>query len=865
MQLNRTSVLVAPVLILLLFAPTLAGIDRLAFRDVSHFYTPLYDYVASRCSEQWLPLWNPLDQTGIALAGETTTAVFYPLRYILFGLPIPSEVAISWYVVLHLILASLTARLAARWAGLGQPAAAFAGVLYPLSGSVLFLYTNPPYLVSAAWLPLALGALLSRYPLTTPTRIIVAGMAMSMMILGGDPQTALHAMMVASLVWAVQLLRGKRRVVAFGVLVAAPILAAALAAPQLAASISWSSHSERIRATDKDRWTDPPIVGGRRYEAYQYSVAPWHTLELATPNAFGTLLPTNARISRLFPGDGRTWTPSIYMGTLVLLVIVLRLTRLRSEGIDAWLAIGAVSLWLAMGHFGVVWLIQATTHTLPDVDSAIGGPYWWLYQFVPGYDSFRYPAKWLTLFSLGAAIVTAQVIEKELLIEEEPLIEKGLLIEENLWSKRLRPLTLAIGALLVVALAAVLLLRWDPTFFIDSAKSLPKDEFWGPLDLAAAFSQIGRSIVHSIIALLGIAVVFRLRALRGWSNQTAVLALLVIVAVDLSVSGRAMIARVSRDQEQALMAGLGRPNQRPKSRWMRTQTGGGWPAVWKQTQDDDRLTDVEASVRAAWFGRWHLEDRVSVLNNMVSIRSNESATFWKAIHRVTAGMTGSEREEFWASIRRWLSIDGVVHTSGQSVDVRIEGRDAQMVDRRDVYRAIGQPLRYHADWTHDESLERKFVQRLRTIAQSGGLASPTLQSKVADVIPSGTSHGGAAIETLVDDAERAEFAVRLNAGGLLTRPVFQDGHWVAHYSAANSDQWHPIPVHRVDLLTQGVLLPAGQWQLRFQYSPWWLGWSLAIAFLAWVFVLTGQRHFLLNSVLVRSDRIHAVVPQKNTR
>lgn len=153
MQLNRTSVLVAPVLILLLFAPALAGIDRLAFRDVSHFYTPLYDYVASRNSEQWLPLWNPLDQTGIPLAGETTTAVFYPLRYVLFMLPIPSEVAISWYIVLHLILASLTARLAARWAGLGQPAATIAGLLYPLSGSILFLYTNPPYLVSAAGCP----------------------------------------------------------------------------------------------------------------------------------------------------------------------------------------------------------------------------------------------------------------------------------------------------------------------------------------------------------------------------------------------------------------------------------------------------------------------------------------------------------------------------------------------------------------------------------------------------------------------------------------------------------------------------------------------------------------------------------------
>ncbi len=115
MQLNRTSVLVAPVVIGLLFATTLVGIDRLAFRDVSHFYTPLYDYVAYRTQSQWLPLWNPLDQTGIPLVGETTTAVFYPVRVLLFALPIPPQLSLAWYVALHLILASFAARACALW------------------------------------------------------------------------------------------------------------------------------------------------------------------------------------------------------------------------------------------------------------------------------------------------------------------------------------------------------------------------------------------------------------------------------------------------------------------------------------------------------------------------------------------------------------------------------------------------------------------------------------------------------------------------------------------------------------------------------------------------------------------------------
>ena len=54
-----------------------------------------------------------------------------------------------------------------------------------------------------------------------------------------------------------------------------------LSAPQLAASINWSQQSERLHASGDDSWTDPPVVGGKRYQAFQYSLPPWH-VELAT-------------------------------------------------------------------------------------------------------------------------------------------------------------------------------------------------------------------------------------------------------------------------------------------------------------------------------------------------------------------------------------------------------------------------------------------------------------------------------------------------------------------------------------------------------------------------------------------------------
>ena len=95
MQLHRISYVFVPIAIVVLFASVLTGEERLAFRDVSHFYTPLYEYVASRTSDHWLPLWNPLDQTGLPLVGETTTAVLYPVRWAVFSLPLPAAQALS--------------------------------------------------------------------------------------------------------------------------------------------------------------------------------------------------------------------------------------------------------------------------------------------------------------------------------------------------------------------------------------------------------------------------------------------------------------------------------------------------------------------------------------------------------------------------------------------------------------------------------------------------------------------------------------------------------------------------------------------------------------------------------------------------
>ena len=803
MQFSRTSLFFAPLLILVLFSPTLIGTERLAFRDVSHFYTPLYEYVSQRTTEQWLPLWNPLDQTGIPLMGETSTAVMYPVRYLLFLLPIATETALAWYVVLHLILASVTARLAASWSGLNGWSANLVAMVYPLSGSVIFLYTNPPFLVGAAWMPLVLGIMLSRRLTDTRTRIVIAAPAMSMMILGGDPQTALHTMIVIGGFHLVQCWRQLESTLTISAVFAVPILAAMLSAPQLAASVSWSRQSDRVAAQAPETSYAPPSTNSSRAESFQYSLAPWHVVELATPNAFGSLFPIYRRISHLIVGDGRMWTPTIYMGMITILGWVIGAADRRFGVLDRWSVIALIALWLSMGHFGLVMVIHSMTGLWPNVDSAVGGPYWVLYQLVPGYDAFRYPAKWLPLFTLGAAITAARAI--------------GQYPWERLdW--RWFALT---GLMLIGVLATVTTIRSNPTWITNHVDPIRPDEFWGPIDIDGGLAQIQASLVHSLAILSGLLSLTLLRT----SNQTKMYVLLIIVGVDLVVAGHGLIATVPISREQALI------DQRPPetfvagSRWMRTQSGDGWPEVWKQTSSDQRMLDVEASLRGSRFGRWHLADRIGMFNNMVSIQSQNIDTFWKAANELTASMSAPERSEFFAHLQDWLAIDGVIHVPTTTLELAEGQRTAALMDQRLTWRPTTTRVRFRPGETENSI---------------NAVSRQPFSSRLSELVLQSESQAIGSINQI--DAESAIYlGVQIENPGVLTRPIYQDGHWVAAFAPSGTQQWQQARVFQVDRLTQGIELPAGRWDIRFDYRPNWLFASLTIAGLTWISLLVWCR------------------------
>ena len=394
------------------------------YRDASHFYYPLFLYLHSCFQAGELPFWTPYLNLGFPLAANPTTALFYPPSWIL-ALPIPAWLAFDAYIIGHVILAAGTMLFLVRRWGRSVSAGLIAAISYAFGGIVLFQYSNLPYLVSAAWLPLGVYGIERALRTRRFYFVCLSGMGLALMTLGGDVQTAYNlgilALMLA-LIFALKARKsakdeksessavphtGKRRYILNTVLVLAGIAiwGFILAAIQLLPTAELTFNSDRSESNNSMTATET---------RYAFSVPPWRVLEFAVPEVYGRQFPIYQRWIDAIPGsDVAFWVPSLYMGTVPFFLACLSMTFYRSSSRRVWISwIVVFALLASMGRFSVGYLIQSIGYwTGADytqrVSSGWGGLYWFLTSIFPGYAMFRYPAKWLTVAAMGISVLSA--------------------------------------------------------------------------------------------------------------------------------------------------------------------------------------------------------------------------------------------------------------------------------------------------------------------------------------------------------------------------------------------------------------------------------------------------------------------------
>jgi len=384
-------ILVAPVL---LFWKWVIKGDVLYWGALLLQFWPWHHLVKlSALNGEW-PLWNPLLGNGTLLLANQQSAVFYPPNLIYLVMPV--EHALTFSVMLHLVLAGWFMVAYMRYLGLSPFAVTVSALSFMFSGYIVGRSQFVTMVNAAAWFPLLL--LLADKVATRRgwPNVLWLALALAIQLLAGHAQLWFYGLL---LIGAYILFRSwqtakRSKRSAFG---AAFQVVAKLA---LAVFLSMLVAAVQLAPTAKFLAQSPRSTGAARYEALTYSFWPWRLVTLVAPDFFGNPAQGN------YWGYANYWEDHAYIGVMPFVLALtaiwfyfrqIRNTQEKSDQhsslpelpafrvIPFFAALIPVSIILAMGWNTPIFL--------------------WLFDYVPGFGLFRAPARLLIWYTVAMSVL----------------------------------------------------------------------------------------------------------------------------------------------------------------------------------------------------------------------------------------------------------------------------------------------------------------------------------------------------------------------------------------------------------------------------------------------------------------------------
>ncbi len=840
------------------------------FRDIAHYYRPLWQWTSAQWAAGEVPLWNPLDGFGQPIHADPTASLFYPGQ-LLFALPIDFTTQLNLYIILHVLLAAITMYIAARGFGASEVGAAAGAISYAYGGHVLFQYCNPIYLVGASWLPLAALATQRMLTLRSYRWSVVLALVLALMTLGGDPQLAYHVLIGATL-YAWLLWRQERRTgfVASSnknaqgpirkpilrrveesritLLLAAATVALLLAAIQVIPSAQWSARSERAafnqprsvwetgsylyevntgrREPMKTLESDiasgifaQPVEHTHHERVYEFSVAPWRWLEFVWPNIGGKMFPIHQRWMSAIPAESRIWTPSLYLGLAPLLAALCTFSLRKKADVNtrwlSWLVVWG--LLGSLGGYGLGWLAQEITlgdENAKAIGAPVGGLYWLQVVLLPGYVQFRYPAKLMVLASLGISLLAA--LGWDALCRGErrralPII--GILA------------ALSAGLLATLELARLTLLAW--------LAAAPAEFPFGPFDGEGALRDVAFSLAQTALVACVIG------CLLGWGKRWKLsgLVLVCLTALELTTAHYWLVSSSLPENATAMMRPQVKSKGEAPHRLLRT-------SVWldydrfegnKERQRLEVVSNVEAN---AVDERWYLRANVGMIDASTGLDPYDAQELTAYLCEVRWNQT---LMDMYALDGYHRSILSKTYTPNF---LRYGGR-------------IYLPATAIALDPCDNVIPEQVRSQNAVIAQGKNVS-------VARSIPCYVEHAEFAVHlprrTIrfdmhpgmceIDRYEnnRVDILVKTQNERLLVLADYYAPGWTAELVNIELGRSRAVPIYRTNRILRGVMVPAGEHRVIFRYRPVLFYLGFAISGTAWGFLSVGAMFGLVRRI-----------------
>lgn len=325
------------------FPLVISGQQTFFHRDFALFGYPLaQEHRTCFWRGEW-PLWNPFNNCGLPFLAQWNTLTLYPGSLVYLVLPL--SWSLGWFCLLHLYAAGLGMFMLARSWTRHPLAAAVAGLGFTFSGLALSCVKWPNNIAALAWMPWVVWTVSTAWR-SGGGRLGVAALVAGMQLLCGAPEIILFTWLFLAAyavfdTWAAlapsqnpgspglelrpaALLAG-RRGLRFGL---TALLAAGVAAAQLAPFIDLLLHSQRQTGFAGNEWS-MPWWGWANYVVPLFGCFESH--------------------QGVFAQQGQYWVSSYYAGIAVLALAGLTLATRRTPRAAFLAGMILLSLLAALG------------------------------------------------------------------------------------------------------------------------------------------------------------------------------------------------------------------------------------------------------------------------------------------------------------------------------------------------------------------------------------------------------------------------------------------------------------------------------------------------------------------------------------
>jgi hypothetical protein len=346
---------------------------------------PLRDFAAQALKAgEGIPHWNPYIMGGLPYIAAMHGDIFYP-TFLLRAL-LPTDVAMTWSFMIHMVLAGLFTYMFARAAGLGFWASLIGGIAYMMSGPIAG-YVSPGHdgkLYVSTLLPLMLYFLI--HGVRDGRLWAWGGLAITtgLGVLSPHPQLLQYMLLVGGF-FGLYLAFGAWNGTQLQRSVAVQRLGIALAAVGIGFLMGAIQYAPVLDYVD---WS--PRAGGKDYaHAVSYSMPAEELVNAFVPQFSGILDNYWGRNGIHFHSD--------YAGVVVLLLAGLGLFAAAPKGRGFrwfWIATFAISLLLTLGGTTPFYRV--------------------IYELVPGTKYFRAPSTMMYVTMFSVAVFAALGAERVL-------------------------------------------------------------------------------------------------------------------------------------------------------------------------------------------------------------------------------------------------------------------------------------------------------------------------------------------------------------------------------------------------------------------------------------------------------------------